>query len=292
MRTPGHTEQETGTSKTSPGTAPNSTPNYFADAAAAERYHRARPLYHTAVVRWICEATGGGHFRRVLDVGCGSGHSTVALRAMADEVVGVDASEGMLEQAQAAKGIRYELGRAEELNFANGAFELVTVGSALHWFARDRFYAACRRVLAEDGALVVYNDHFTAHMQGVVKCKQWMRTRFVKRFPRPRGMRDIDESEAVQGGFEVEQRGSFSHVVSFTRAQFVAYLMTRSSTLASIDSGRETAESVADWLNNELAAIVPADAGGEFVFKCNLWLLRRIEDEVPRTLQSNIPPKR
>ena len=290
MPTSGHTEQ--GTPKTSAKATLNSTPNYFADAAVAERYHRARPLYHAAVVRWICEAAGGGHFRRALDVGCGSGHSTVALRAIADEVVGVDASQGMLEQAQGAAGIRYELGRAEELNFANGAFDLVTVGSALHWFAQDRFYAACRRVLAEDGVLVVYNDHFTAHMQGAVECKQWMRTRFAKRFPRLRGMRDIDESEAVQGGFAVMQRGSFTHLVSFTRAEFVAYLMTRSSTLAAIDSGRETAESVADWLSKELATIVPTDVGGEFLFKCNLWLLRRSGSHATGTLESNILPKR
>lgn len=291
MPTPGHTEQEPVT-KSSPKIVLNLTPNYFADAAVAERYHRARPLYHAAVVRWICEAAGCEHFRHALDVGCGSGHSTVALAAIADEVTGVDASQGMLEQAQSAAGIRYQLGKAEELDFARSAFELITVGSALHWFAQDRFYAACRRVLAEDGALVVYNDHFTAHMQGVVECKQWMRTRFAKRFPRLRGMRDIDESEAVQGGFAVTQRGSFTHVVSFTRAEFVAYLMTRSSTLAAIDSGRETAETVAKWLSNELARIVPSDVAGEFLFKCNLWLLRRSRSDTTGALESNIQPKR
>ncbi len=266
-------------------------PNYFANAAVAERYHRARPVYHAAVVRWICEAAGRGRFPRALDVGCGSGHSTVELRAIAEEVVGVDASTGMLGQAQAAPGIRYQLGRAEELDFACGAFERVTVGSALHWFAQDRFYAACRRVLAEDGVLVVYNDHFTSHMQGVVECKRWMRTRFAKRFPRLRGMRDMDESEAAHGGFAVLQRGSFTHAVNFTRADFAAYLMTRSNTLAAIDSGRDTTQSVEDWLSKELATIVPADVGGEFLFKCNLWLLRRSGSEVTDTVGNHIPPK-
>jgi ubiquinone/menaquinone biosynthesis C-methylase UbiE len=250
-------------------------PNYFGDAEVAERYHRVRPLYHDAVMRWICEATGRQGFARALDVGCGSGHSTLALAQIAREVVGVDASPGMLRQAQAGTGVRYQLGRAEELDFAAGEFELVTVGSALHWFVQDRFYAECQKVLAPDGVLVVYNDHFTAHMQGSVACKRWMRTRFAKRFPPPRrGMRDMDEIKAVQGGFEVVRRDSFSHVVSFTRAEFMAYLMTRSNTLAAIDSGRETPEAIMEWLGGELASIVPENAGGEFIFKCNLWWLR------------------
>jgi ubiquinone/menaquinone biosynthesis C-methylase UbiE len=254
--------------------APPTSTNYFGDSEVAERYHRVRPLFHAKVVRWICEATGSQRFERALDVGCGSGHSTVALAEIAGEVIGVDASPGMLGQAQPAVGVRYQFGRAEALDFAAGEFDLVTVGSALHWFVQDRFYTECRKVLSPEGALVVYNDHFTAHMQGSVACKRWMRTRFAKHFPPPfRGMRDIDESKAVQGGFVVARRDSFTHLVSFTRAEFIAYLMTRSNTLAAVESGRESPESITGWLDNELAPIVPQDTCGEFIFKCNLWLL-------------------
>ena len=261
---------------------PKNTPNYFGDAEVAERYHRARPLYQETVMQWICDATGRPRFARALDVGCGSGHSTLALTEISDDVVGLDTSPGMLEQAPAGAGIRYQFGRAEDLKFDAAEFELVTVGSALHWFVQDRFYAECQRVLAPGGVLVVYNDHFTAHMQGSVECKRWMRTRFAKRFPPPRrGMRDIDENKAVQGGFVVARRGSFTHLVSYTRDEFIAYLLTRSNTLAVVDSGRESLESIANWLDEELTTIVPQNACGEFIFKCNLWLLNRPDSDCP-----------
>jgi SAM-dependent methyltransferase len=253
---------------------PNPPSNYFTSAEVAARYAKARPFFHDEVMKWICEASGRARFGRALDVGCGSGQSSVALAEIADEVVGVDCSQGMLDEAAASAKVRYQIGRAEELNFEAGEFDLVTVGSALHWFEQDRFFAQCRRVLAEAGVLAVYNDHFTAHMQEVVDCKRWMRTSFAKRFPPPRrGMRDIDERKAEECGFAIGRRASFNHVVRFTREEFVAYLLTRSNTLAAIDSGRETQESIAEWLGGELAAIVPDGVSGAFLFKCNLWLL-------------------
>ena len=131
-------------------------------------------------------------------------------------------------------------------------------------------------MLRAAGLLAVYNDHFTAHMQDSAACKRWMRTRFAKRFPPPRrGMRDFDEPKAAEFGFTVAHRSSFSHVMPFSREELIAYLLTRSNTLAVLARGEETQPSVADWLDRELAPMVPDGATGCFVFKCNLWLLRK-----------------
>jgi hypothetical protein len=107
-------------------------------------------------------------------------------------------------------------------------------------------------------------------------CTRWMRSRFVKNFPPSRrGMRDIDELKVTQAGFQVAQRSSFTHLVPFFRPDFIAYLLTCSNTLAVIHSGKQTLPSVADWLDAELAPILPDGITGSFLFKCNLWLLRR-----------------
>jgi hypothetical protein len=150
------------------------------------------------------------------------------------------------------------------------------VGSALHWFDQQRFFAQAHRVLESAGALLVYNDHFTAHLQDVIACKRWMRTRFAKRFPPPRrGMRDLNEDTTIACGFEVAHRASFSHLVPFSREQFIAYLLTRSNTLAKIHSGRETHDSIVEWLQHELSPIVPDGVIGSFIFKCNFWILSK-----------------
>jgi ubiquinone/menaquinone biosynthesis C-methylase UbiE len=254
---------------------PNAMPNYFADSDVAARYAKVRPFFHDEVVERLCRFTGVSHFRRALDVGCGSGQSSIALAAIADHVIAIDASQSMLNHARVSPRISYQLGCAEQLDFSAGEFDLVSVGSALHWFDQDRFFAQCRNVLAPAGVLAVYNDHFTAHMQDVSACKRWMRTRFAKRYPAfRRGMRDMDEFKAAECGFEVAQCSSFNHLVGFSREEFIAYLLTSSNTLAAIRTAKETYESSVAWLDSELTPILPNGITGWFIFKCNIWLMR------------------
>ncbi len=267
------------------GAKPNSLsatlPNYFTSAEVAARYTKVRPFFHDEVVERFRAFAGVERFRRVLDVGCGTGQSSIALAAVADHVDAIDASEGMLKHASLRPNVAYRLGFAEQLDFGAGEFDLVSAGSALHWFDQDRFFVQCQKVLAPAGTLAVYNDHFTTHMQDVIACKRWMRTCFAKRFPPPRrGMRDIDERKAADCGFAVVHRASFSHLVPFSREEFIAYLLTRSNTLAAIERGEETQRSIADWLDYELAPIVPDGVIGSFIFKCNLWLLRKAKPPV------------
>ena len=253
-----------------------SIPNYFASAEVAERYALVRPFFHDEAARRIRELAGVERFGRALDVGCGAGQSSIALADIADQVIAIDASQSMLDQAPLRANVSYRRGVAEELEFEDGEFDLVSVGSALHWFDQQRFYGECQRVLTKRGVLAVYNDHFTAHLQDVVACKRWMRTRFAKRFRAARrGMRDMDELMAVQCGFDVAHRCSFSHVVAFSRAEFIDYLLTRSNTLAAIQSGKETQDSAREWMDGELSPIIPDGVSGEFIFKCNLWLLQK-----------------
>jgi SAM-dependent methyltransferase len=259
---------------------PATPANYFDNAEVAARYASVRPFFHAEVAERLRGFAGVERFGRVLDVGCGSGQSAIALAAIAGQVTAIDASQSMLDHAPARPNIRYRLGLAEQLSLEAGEeageFDLVSAGSALHWFDQDRFYAQCRQVLRAAGLLAVYNDHFTAHMQDSAACKRWMRTRFAKRFPPPRrGMRDFDEPKAAEFGFTVAHRSSFSHVVPFSREELIAYLLTRSNTLAVLAREEETQPSVADWLDRELAPMVPDGATGCFIFKCNLWLLRK-----------------
>jgi SAM-dependent methyltransferase len=250
--------------------------NFFSSAEVAARYSRARPFFHAEVAARVRAFAGVQRFRRALDVGCGSGQSAIALAAIAGQVTAIDASPSMLEQAPPRPDIRYHLGLAEQLDFAAGEFDLVSAGSALHWFDQERFYGQCRKVLSATGLLAVYNDHFTAHMQGSVACKRWMRTRFAKRYPPPRrGMRDFDEERAKAGGFRVVDRFSFSHLVPFSRQELIAYLLTRSNTLAALGRQEETEAAMIGWMDGELAPIVPDGKTGVFIFKCNAWLLRQ-----------------
>src|SRR5262249_21602694 len=70
---------------------------------------------------------------RILDVGCGTGHLTARIAAVGAEVVGLDSSAEMLQQARAAYGnLEIVQGDARAFSFA-GPFDAVFSNAVLHW---------------------------------------------------------------------------------------------------------------------------------------------------------------
>lgn len=91
-------------------------------AAAYDRLVGANPGYHQhlRMSAQRMRIPGGGRGLRLLDAGCGTGASTAALLAAAPdaEIVAVDASQRMLDEARAKAwppSVRFAHGRIEEL---------------------------------------------------------------------------------------------------------------------------------------------------------------------------------
>src|SRR4249919_350474 len=154
--------------------------NPFIGVEVASRYAAARPALHgeaVAAVRGLIDTP-----RTAVDLGCGTGLSTHALARHAAAVVGIDASLDMLSQARRAANISFVLGEAERLPFKDGAFDLATIASAIHWFHPPAL-GEIRRVLSADGSLLVYDIHFRARMNGVDAFAEWMTVECGPRYP-------------------------------------------------------------------------------------------------------------
>jgi ubiquinone/menaquinone biosynthesis C-methylase UbiE len=95
----------------------------------------------------------------MLDVGCGTGRLVRAAAQRYPLVVGLDPCPHMIE-ARRCRGASgdpvFVCGRAEELPFATGMFDVVTSTLSLrHWTDQSRGLRELARVLAEAGTLVV-----------------------------------------------------------------------------------------------------------------------------------------
>lgn len=106
-----------------------------------------------------------GEYRRVLDVGCGTGWTSVAMvrRFGVETMVGVDPSEGMLEQFAAKLGDEFPAAHVELRNedvmamgIDDGSFDAVLCAMALHWFP-DKTAAIARmaRALRPGGVMAI-----------------------------------------------------------------------------------------------------------------------------------------
>jgi ubiquinone/menaquinone biosynthesis C-methylase UbiE len=127
-------------------------PHYDGGALQATLYH---PM-HEAVIHEVQRVRRP---RRLLDLGCGTGHllALAARRLPTTTLVGADLCGPMLDVA-ARRTIRTLLVQADAANlpFPDGSFEAITCTATIrHWADLDRGLAEAARVLAEDGLLAV-----------------------------------------------------------------------------------------------------------------------------------------
>jgi malonyl-CoA O-methyltransferase len=114
---------------------------------------------------------GDRHFRSVLEIGCGTGKNTALLAGIAERVVALDFSEGMLARARAKM-------RADHVVFlrtdvtrpwpcADGSVDLVIGNLVLeHIEHLDAVFAEASRCLTADGRLFVSELHPFRQYQG------------------------------------------------------------------------------------------------------------------------------
>ena len=94
----------------------------------------------------------GQRINTILDLGCGTGRFSEALAVRFDaEVIGIDPSKKMLEQARGKRRdrrIRYEIGRGESIPLAANSVDLIFMSMIFHHFDNPGLAAReCRRVL-------------------------------------------------------------------------------------------------------------------------------------------------
>ena len=73
---------------------------------------------------------------RILDVGCGTGHLTAKIAEAGAEMLGIDASQAMIERARSNYPLlRFEVLDALEMDLG-GQFDAVFSNAALHWITK------------------------------------------------------------------------------------------------------------------------------------------------------------
>jgi SAM-dependent methyltransferase len=126
--------------------------DHFSKQSSAYKAHR--PTYEPRFFKTI--ASFANNHNLAVDIGCGSGQSTIGLEPYFQKVVGADPSFNQLSNADLGGNTSYFVCAAESIAMADNTFDMLTVGQALHWFEHDNFYSEARRILKPDGAIVVW----------------------------------------------------------------------------------------------------------------------------------------
>ncbi len=129
----------------------------------AESYSKSKSHAKGKDLAFLVELLSGMKFRKALDIATGTGFTAIAISEFCEEVVALDATPAMLEQAkknasESASGdnISFVIGTAENTGFPDESFDLVTCRRAAHHFAdKIAFLNEVKRVLKKDGILAI-----------------------------------------------------------------------------------------------------------------------------------------
>lgn len=130
----------------------------FGEQAAA--YTQYRQPYPKELYEFLFSVLPHGS-KSILDIGCGTGKSTEPLLDAGLEVFGCDHDLLMIAEAQNQASeknlnISYCVADVELLPYRDNEFDVVTVGTAFHWFVNEKSINEIKRVLKKGGLLFIF----------------------------------------------------------------------------------------------------------------------------------------
>lgn len=126
--------------------------DYF--SKQSKQYAKHRPRYPGEIFDYL--ASIAPHTNLAWDAGTGNGQVALELANRFKHVIATDASSDQIENAFRHERIDYRIEPAEKTSIAAGTVDLVTVGTAVHWFDLDSFYQEVRRVCKPNAVLAVW----------------------------------------------------------------------------------------------------------------------------------------
>lgn len=138
-------------------------------------YSKFRPSYSDEIYSLIYQshASHQGAFQLAVDVGCGTGQVTTEIAKKFDQVYGIDPLEDQIKNASPKDNIIYQVGSAEDLSqFKDHSVDMVTVGTAFHWFQHEAFLKEAKRVLKKGTGTLAIIGYFYQLVKDQPKANQ------------------------------------------------------------------------------------------------------------------------
>lgn len=111
---------------------------------SSDNYAKFRPTYPQTIFEFLYPLLKEKN--KAWDCGTGNGQVAQELSKYFDMVEASDISQSQIDNAYLTDNIHYSLQPAENTNFADNSFDLITVAQAVHWFDIGAFNTEVKRV--------------------------------------------------------------------------------------------------------------------------------------------------
>lgn len=206
--------------------------NEHYDETSAAHYAAYRPPLHRLILSKVLAEHESYEFG--LDVGCGTGHSSVALTRYCQHVVGIEPSDLMLKRASWAANIEYMRGSAESIPVPDRSADIVTLAGSLFYVNISSLVVELKRVCRVNAFIVPYD--FRVSLEGILSELQIRPTSNYDPAVNLSGKVEFDEIALSSGRIDLELMPSeLAHLILATSPRFQA-ISKKFSSMAPFDA--------------------------------------------------------
>jgi len=216
----------------------------------SKAYSRFRPDYPKALYKHLLQATKG----RATAWDCATGNGQVAkeLAHHFQQVQATDLSAAQIAQAPKFPNIHYQTCTAENTPFSDNSFDLITVGTALHWFDFEAFFLEVQRVAKPGATFACWAYHLITISENIDPLLQAFYAGILKKYWDPE-RQHVDAAYAnIPFPFEQITSSGFEIRRSWSLADLNGYLNTWSAVQHCI---QQTGDNPVDLFIDELSEV-------------------------------------
>lgn len=225
----------------------------------AEGYKK-RPYLHKQIIERFKKDVTSQIFSNGLDIGCGAGLSSKALKAICRHVTGIDISKEMIivarEVCASAEDYDFIVSRAEELPEFDKRFDIVTAAGVVQWVNKERFLKEMNRLMSDHGYLLIYDFCISDRMKDCPAYTTWWHNDYLKEFPRPFRNESVwTKKDVAQYGLLMKDQIRHELEYEFDQDSFIEFMMIQSNVNAKIEGGETSVKTVRKWFEQSTAPL-------------------------------------
>lgn len=214
--------------------------------------YKKRPFLHKQVIEQFQRDITSEIFSNGLDIGCGAGLSSKALKTICRHVTGTDISREMITVAREVcdntEEYDFIVSKAEELPGFDQKFDIVTAAGVVQWVDKDLFLKKMSNVMSGHSYLLIYDFWISDKMKGCSAYTNWWHDVYLKEFPRPLRNDSVWTKEDVtQYGFTMKEQIRHEMEYEFDQDSFIEFMMIQSNVNAKIENGENSVKAVRKW---------------------------------------------
>ena len=123
-------------------------------------YNKYRPSPPKEIIHQTLNYLNSSTAKKLVDLGCGTGISTLVWNDFASKIIGVEPSVEMISIAKeynSTDSIKYIQGYSDNINVESNSVDIVTSSQSFHWMEPKSTLKEIDRILKKDAVLLIYD---------------------------------------------------------------------------------------------------------------------------------------